>query len=48
MVFGAFLTDHSKATGCLSHELLPAKLFTYGVKLSSVRLTYNYLTNKRS
>ena len=48
MVFGALLTDHSKSFGCLSHKPLAAKLFTYGVKISSVRLTYNYLTNRRS
>ena len=46
-VFGALLTDLSKAFDCLSHELLVAKLIAYGVKISSVRLIYNYLTNRK-
>ena len=47
MVFGALLNDHPKAFVYLSHELMAAKLFTYGVEISSVRLTYNFLTNRR-
>ena len=43
MVFGALLTDRSKAFDCLSYELLAAKLIAYGVQISFVRLTYDYL-----
>ena len=46
LVFGA-LTDLSKAFDCLSHELLVAKLIAYGVEISSVRLIYDYLTNRK-
>ena len=47
LVFGALLTDLSKAFDCLSHELLVAKLIAYGVEISSVRLIYDYLTNRK-
>ena len=38
LVFGGLLTDLSKAFGCLSYDLLVAKLVAYGVEISSVRL----------
>ena len=47
VVFGALLTDLSKAFDYHSHELLGAKLNVYGVEISSVRLIYDYLTNRR-
>ena len=47
LVFGALLTDLSKAFDCLSQELLVAKLIAYGVEISSVRLIYDYLTNRK-
>ena len=47
LVFGALLTDLSKAFDCLSHELLIAKLTVYGVEISSVRLIYEYLKNRK-
>ena len=47
LVFGALLTNISKAFHCLSHELLVAKLIAYGVEISSVRLIYDYFTNRK-
>ena len=41
------LTDLSKAFDCLSHELLIAKLDTYGPDKRSLILIYNYLSNRR-
>ena len=40
---GALLTDLSKACDCLSHELLLA----YGFSLSSLKLIYSYLRNRK-
>ena len=47
LVFGALLTGLSKAFDCLSHELFVAKLIPYGVEISSVRLIYDCLTNRK-
>ena len=33
--YGALLTDLSKTSGYLSHELIIAKLYTYGVNMSA-------------
>ena len=38
ILFGAFLTDLSKAFNCLSHDLLAAKLFAYGFDKVSFKL----------
>ena len=46
-VFGALLTDLSKAFDCLDHELLIAKLNAYGFSLSVLRLINDYLSNRR-
>ena len=40
--FGALLKDLSKALNCLSHDLLIAKLHSYGLSLISLRLTSDY------
>ena len=45
--FGALLTDLSKAFDCLDHELLIAKLNTYGFSLPDLRLINDYLSNRR-
>ena len=42
-VFGALLTDLSKAFDCLSHELIIAKLNAYGFSLPASKLVHNYL-----
>ena len=46
-VFGALLTDLSKAFDCLDHELLLAKLNAYGFSLPALRLINYYLSNRR-
>ena len=43
-VFGALLTDLSKAFDCLPHELLIAKLHVYVVDVPSLKLLHSYLT----
>ena len=45
--FGALITDLSKAFDCLSHELLIAKLDAYGFDNKSLKLIYNYLSNRK-
>ena len=42
---GAFLTGLSKAFGCLSHDLLIAKLNAYGFSMSALRFVHSYLKN---
>ena len=46
-VFGALLTDLSKAFDCLDHELLIAKLNAYGFSLPALRLINDYVSNRR-
>jgi len=46
-VFGALLTDLSKAFDVLDHELLVAKLNAYGFSLPALRLVHNYLSNRK-
>ena len=45
--FRALMTDLSKAFDCLSHELLIAKLEVYGFDEKSLKLIYNYLSNRK-
>ena len=43
-VFGALLTDLSKAFDCLPHNLLIANLSAYGFDNKTVRFVYDYVT----
>ena len=46
-MFGALLTDLSKAFDCLDHKLLIAKLNTYGLSLPALKLVHDYLSNRK-
>ena len=46
-MFGALLTDLSKAFDCLDHELLIAKLNAHGFSLTALKLVHNYLSNRK-
>ena len=46
-MFGALLTDLSKAFDCLDHELLIAKLNAYGFSLTALKLVHSYLSNRK-
>ena len=45
--FGALLTDLLRAFDCLPHELLVAKLHTYGFNLAVLRLVHSYFSNRK-
>ena len=45
--FGALLTDLSKAFDCLNHELLIAKLHSYGFDRAALKLVLSYLSNRK-
>ena len=46
-VFGALLTDLSKAINCLSHELIIAKLNAYSFCLPELRLIHDCFSNRQ-
>ena len=46
-MFGALITDLSKAFDCLDHELLIAKLNACGFSLTALKLVHNYLSNRK-
>ena len=45
--YGALPTDLSKAFDCLPHELVIAKLYAYGVDMTSLKLINSYLPKRR-
>ena len=44
--YATLLTDLSKALNCLPHDLIIAKLHTYGFDNVSLRLMHSYLTGR--
>ena len=46
-VFGALLTDLSKAFDCLPHELIIAKLNACGFNLPALKLMHSYLSHRK-
>ena len=46
-VFGAILTDLSKAFDCICHDLLIAKLHAYGMSLPALKMIQDYLMNRK-
>ena len=46
-MFGAFLTDLSKAFNCLDDELLIAKLNAYSFSLLASKLVQDYLSSSK-
>ena len=44
---GAILTDLSKAFDCLPHDLLTAKLQTYGATKDALKLILSYLSQRK-
>ena len=45
--FGALLTDLFKAFDSLPHDLIIAKLNSYGFNLTALNLIHNYLTKRK-
>ena len=46
-VFGALLTDLSKAFYCIPHDLIIPKLEAYGFQTDALNLVYDYLSNRK-
>ena len=46
-VFGALLTDLSKAFDCINHDLLLAKLNAYGLSFPALKMIQDYLQNQK-
>ena len=46
-VYGAILTDLSKAFDCLPHRLLVSKLSAYGLRESACLLIAGYFTHRK-
>ena len=46
-VFGALLTDLSKAFDYIPHDLIIAKLEAYGFHIDTLKLIHDYLSNRK-
>ena len=43
----ALLTDLSKAFNCILHDLIIVKLEAYGFQMDTLKLVYDYLSNRK-
>ena len=46
-MFGALLTDLSKTFDCLPHDIIIAKLNTYGFDMKALNFIYDYLRDRK-
>ena len=46
-VFAALLTDLSKPFDCIPHDLIIAKLNSYGFNLTTLNLIHNFLAKRK-
>ena len=46
-MFGALLSDLSKAFDCLPHDIIIAKLNAYGFDMKALNFIYDYLRNRK-
>ena len=46
-VFGALLTDLSKAFDCFPHDCIICKLEAYGFHKDALKLIHDYLSNRK-
>ena len=46
-IFGALLTDLSKAFDCMTHDLLIAKLHALKFDMNALNLIFDYLTGRK-
>ena len=46
-MFGALLTDNSKAFDCLPQDIITAKLNPYGFDMKVLNFIYDYLRNRK-
>ena len=46
-MFGALLTDNSKAFDCLPQDIITAKLNAYGFDMKVLNFIYDYLRNHK-
>ena len=46
-VFGALLTDLSKAFDCILHDLIIVKLKAYGFHIDTLKFIHDYLSNRK-
>ena len=46
-VFGALLSDLSKAFDCIPHDLIIAKSEAYGFYIAALKLIHEYLSNRK-